>query len=102
MFYIILDEAYHPGRGKTDARQARELVWFLDELQTILQSVRAALDDIADLLNPAASSPACTLVMSSLRSEAVKGYITRVGTRIVKGVRTHFGNLHLHLHVDRR
>ncbi len=29
---------------------------------------------------------ASTLVLSSLRSEAIKGYVTRLGTRIVKGV----------------
>ena len=28
-----------------------------------------------------------TLALSSLRSESVKGFVTRVGTRIVKGVR---------------
>lgn len=37
------------------------------------------------LLAPA--EPGSTLVLSSLRSESVKGFVTRVGTKIVKGVR---------------
>ena len=32
------------------------------------------------------TEPGSTLVVSSLRSESVKGFVTRVGTRIVKGV----------------
>lgn len=31
--------------------------------------------------------PGSTLVLSSLRSESVKGFVTRIGTKIVKGVR---------------
>lgn len=34
----------------------------------------------------APEEPGSTLALSSLRSESVKGFVTRIGTRIVKGV----------------
>ncbi|KAK0940837.1 hypothetical protein LTR48_002559 [Friedmanniomyces endolithicus] len=62
---------------------ARELAWILSSLQDTLQSLKAGLEECAALLAP--SEPGSTLVLSSLRSENLKGFITRVGTRIVKG-----------------
>ncbi|TKA74254.1 hypothetical protein B0A55_05679 [Friedmanniomyces simplex] len=62
---------------------ARELERLLSTLQDTLQSLKAGLEECAALLAP--SEPGSTLVLSSLRSENLKGFITRVGTRIVKG-----------------
>ncbi|KAF4638006.1 hypothetical protein G7Y89_g90 [Cudoniella acicularis] len=76
---------------------ARELSWLLDSLQDTLVSLKSGLEDCYALLAPI--EPGSTLVISSPRSESIKGHITRVGTRIVKGtlhlrLRTH-APLHL-------
>lgn len=68
---------------EVEATLARELEWLLGSLQDTLQSLKAGLDECAALLAP--QEPGSTLVLSSLRSENLKGFITRVGTRIVKG-----------------
>ncbi|KAK2733120.1 hypothetical protein FQN55_003734 [Onygenales sp. PD_40] len=69
---------------------ARELQWLLSSLQESLASLREGLQGCAALLAP--TEPGSTLVLSSLRSENVKGFVTRVGTQIVKG------DIHLRLH----
>lgn len=69
----------------TPRPQARELQWLLDELHDTLQSLKHGLEDCYALLAPV--DPGSTLVVSTHRNETVKGHITRVGTRIVKGVR---------------
>lgn len=66
--------------------QRRELEWLLNELHETLQSLKSGLEDCYALLAPV--DPGSTLVVSTPRNEIVKGHITRVGTRIVKGVRT--------------
>jgi hypothetical protein len=66
-----------------DATVARELEWLLNSLQHTLRSLKEGLEECAALLAP--QEPGSTLVLSSLRSEHLKGFITRVGTRIVKG-----------------
>lgn len=66
-----------------EATLARELEWLLASLQDTLQSLKSGLEECAELLAP--KEPGSTLVLSSLRSENLKGFITRVGTRIVKG-----------------
>lgn len=63
--------------------QQRELEWLLSALQETLQSLKAGLEECADLLAP--RDVGSTLVLSSLRSECLKGFVTRVGTRVVKG-----------------
>ncbi|KAF2273700.1 uncharacterized protein EI97DRAFT_150408 [Westerdykella ornata] len=65
------------------ASQARELEWLIGELRESLQSLKAGLEECAALLAP--SEHGSTLVLSSMRSESLKGVVTRVGTRIVKG-----------------
>ncbi|KAF1947281.1 hypothetical protein EJ02DRAFT_139291 [Clathrospora elynae] len=65
------------------ASQARELEWLLTQLRETLQSLKAGLEDCAALLAP--SENGSTLVLSSVRSESLKGLITRIGTRITKG-----------------
>jgi len=65
------------------ACEERELEWLLSALQDTLQSLKAGLEECAKLLAP--RDVGSTLVLSSLRSESLKGYITLVGTRIVKG-----------------
>ncbi|EER23287.1 hypothetical protein D8B26_001376 [Coccidioides posadasii str. Silveira] len=62
---------------------SRELEWLLRSLQESLAALREGLQECAALLAP--TEPGSTLVLSSLRSESVKGYVTRVGPRIVKG-----------------
>lgn len=46
--------------------------------------MKSGLQECVALLAP--QEPGSTLALSSLRSESVKGFVTRVGTRIVKGV----------------
>ncbi|KAJ5239609.1 hypothetical protein N7468_004228 [Penicillium chermesinum] len=63
--------------------KARELEWLLRSLQESLASLKEGLQECAALLAP--DEPGSTLVLSSLRSESVKGFVTRVGTKLVKG-----------------
>jgi hypothetical protein len=63
--------------------QERELRWIVDETVAVCQDLKHGLDDCYALLAPI--DPGSTLVMSTPRAEKVKGTITRVGTRIVKG-----------------
>lgn len=72
------------GRRLTSTDQERELEWLLQSLQDSLAALRDGLHECAALLEP--KEPGSTLVLSSLRSENVKGFVTRVGTKIVKGV----------------
>ena len=65
--------------------QQRELDWLLVQLKETLQSLKAGLEECAALRAP--SENGSTLVLTSVRSESLKGLVTRVGTRIVKGVR---------------
>ncbi|OJD34007.1 37s ribosomal protein [Diplodia corticola] len=66
-----------------DAAVARELEWLLSSLRTTLKSLKSGLEDCAALLAP--TEHGSTLVVSTVRSESLKGFVTRVGTRIVKG-----------------
>lgn len=66
-----------------EATLAHELQWLLTSLQDTLASLKSGLEECALLLAP--SEPGSTLVLSSLRSENLKGFITRVGARVVKG-----------------
>lgn len=61
----------------------RELDWLLAELHETLINLKHGLEDCYALLAPI--DPGSTLVLSTPRNEVVKGTITRVGTRIVKG-----------------
>lgn len=60
-----------------------ELRWYLNFLQDQLGSLKEGLEECVALLAP--REPGSTLVLSSLRSESVKGHVTRVGTKIIKG-----------------
>ncbi|KAL9066540.1 MAG: hypothetical protein Q9161_007515 [Pseudevernia consocians] len=62
---------------------ACELEWLLNLLQESLASLKSGLQECVDLLAP--KEPGSTLALSSLRSESVKGFVTRIGTRIIKG-----------------
>ena len=66
-----------------EASLARELAWLLSSVQDTLRSLKEGLEECAELLAP--KEPGSTLVLSSQRSESLKGFITRVGARIVKG-----------------
>ncbi|KAF1934347.1 uncharacterized protein M421DRAFT_480 [Didymella exigua CBS 183.55] len=75
-------DATQLAREQTHSQQ-RELEWLLAQLGETLQSLKAGLDECAALLAP--SENGSTLVLTSVRSESLKGLVTRVGTRIVKG-----------------
>ncbi|KAH7333076.1 RAVE subunit 2/Rogdi [Rhexocercosporidium sp. MPI-PUGE-AT-0058] len=79
-----------------EASTARELSWLLDSLQETLVSLKSGLEECYALLAPI--EPGSTLVMSSPRSENVKGHVTRVGDAVVRGT------IHLRLktlpHID--
>ncbi|KAJ5960517.1 uncharacterized protein N7479_007667 [Penicillium vulpinum] len=68
---------------EADTALARELEWLLHSLQDSLASLKEGLQECAALLAP--QEPGSTLVLSSLRSESVKGFVTRIGTKVVKG-----------------
>src|SRR3569833_590891 len=61
----------------------RELEWLLNELHETLTSLKHGFEDCHALLAP--TEPGSTLLVSTPRNEIVKGVVTRVGTRIVKG-----------------
>ncbi|KAJ2966034.1 hypothetical protein NQ176_g10332 [Zarea fungicola] len=63
-----------------------ELEWITAESLQVCRDIKHGLEDCYALLAPI--DPGSTLVMSTPRNEKVKGTITRVGTRIVKGLRT--------------
>ncbi|KAK3952671.1 RAVE subunit 2/Rogdi [Pseudoneurospora amorphoporcata] len=66
-----------------ETSQKRELDWLVQELRESLTNLKHGLEDCYALLAPI--DPGSTLVLSTPRNEIVKGHITRVGTRIVKG-----------------
>ncbi|KAI4261339.1 MAG: hypothetical protein L6R42_003464 [Xanthoria sp. 1 TBL-2021] len=63
---------------------AAELEWLLEALQEALPSLKSGLEECLALLTP--QEPGTTLALSTHRSEIIKGFVTRVGTRIVKGL----------------
>ena len=65
--------------------KARELDWIADETLELCRDLKHGLEDCYALLAPI--DPGSTLLISTPRNEKVKGTLTRVGTRIVKGVR---------------
>ncbi|KAI1129257.1 RAVE subunit 2/Rogdi [Nemania abortiva] len=66
-----------------DATQARELAWLINCLEATLLSLKHGLEECYALLAPI--DPGSTLVLSTPRAELVKGHVTRVGPRLVKG-----------------
>ncbi|KAF5022014.1 hypothetical protein F66182_5937 [Fusarium sp. NRRL 66182] len=66
--------------------KARELEWIVDETLQVCRDLKHGLEDCYALLAPI--DPGSTLLISTPRNEKVKGTLTRVGTRIVKGLRT--------------
>jgi hypothetical protein len=72
-------------RLKASESQARELDWIVNETLELCRDLKHGLEDCYALLAPI--DPGSTLVISTPRNEKVKGTLTRVGTRIVKGVR---------------
>ncbi len=64
--------------------QNNELAWITTESLEVCRDLKHGLEDCYALLAPI--DPGSTLVMSTPRNEKVKGTITRVGTRLVKGV----------------
>ncbi|KAK3396621.1 RAVE subunit 2/Rogdi [Sordaria brevicollis] len=70
-------------KSRVETSQKRELDWLVSELRETLTNLKHGLEDCYALLAPI--DPGSTLVLSTPRNEIVKGHITRVGTRIVKG-----------------
>ncbi|KAF2150211.1 hypothetical protein K461DRAFT_296586 [Myriangium duriaei CBS 260.36] len=70
-------------RKKQESTAKRELEWLVEAVQDTLRSLKAGLEECATLLAPRDSGS--TLVLSSQRSESLKGFVTLNGTRIVKG-----------------
>ncbi|KAL1841731.1 hypothetical protein VTJ49DRAFT_6645 [Mycothermus thermophilus] len=70
-------------KAATDAAEKRELDWLIEELHEYLTNLKHGLEDCYALLAPIEHGS--TLVLSTPRNEVVKGTITRVGTRIVRG-----------------
>jgi Rogdi leucine zipper containing protein len=70
-------------RQNEDKALQLEIQWYLKYLQEQLGSLKEGLEECVILLAP--KEPGSTLVLSSLRSESVKGHITRIGTKVVKG-----------------
>ncbi|KAK3372237.1 RAVE subunit 2/Rogdi [Podospora didyma] len=66
-----------------ETTQKRELDWLIEELHETLTNLKHGLEDCYALLAPI--DPGSTLVLSTPRNETIKGHVTRVGTRIVKG-----------------
>jgi hypothetical protein len=66
-----------------DATRQRELAWLLSALQETLSSLKSGLEECSSLLAP--RDQGSTLVVSSHRSEAIKGFITRNGSNVTKG-----------------
>ncbi|KAF8537992.1 RAVE subunit 2/Rogdi [Trichophaea hybrida] len=65
------------------ASASRELEWLLSSLDETISALRSGLEECLSLLNP--NGPGSTLALSTLRSEALKGIITRVGSRVTRG-----------------
>ncbi|KAF4963358.1 hypothetical protein FSARC_8608 [Fusarium sarcochroum] len=63
--------------------KTRELDWIADETLELCRDLKHGLEDCYALLAPI--DPGSTLLISTPRNEKVKGTLTRVGTRIVKG-----------------
>ena len=74
--FVLIEDSSRPKK--------RELDWLLEELHRTLIDLKHGLEDCYALLAPV--DPGSTLVLSTHRNEIVKGTVTRVGTRIVKGV----------------
>ncbi|KAK2808149.1 hypothetical protein FQN49_008737 [Arthroderma sp. PD_2] len=70
-------------KEKEEESLSRELQWLLNSLQGTLASLRDGLQECYTLLTP--NETGSTLVLSSMRSECVKGFVTRTGSKIVKG-----------------
>ncbi|KAL9114969.1 MAG: hypothetical protein Q9227_001212 [Pyrenula ochraceoflavens] len=70
-------------KRREDETLEKEQQWLLKSLQDSLASLKVGLEECVELLKPQDSGS--TLVLSSLRSENVKGFVTRVGVRVVKG-----------------
>ncbi|KAI4185876.1 MAG: hypothetical protein LQ348_004311, partial [Seirophora lacunosa] len=54
---------------------AAELEWLLEDLQAALASLKSGLEECLAILN--VQEPGTTLALSTLRSETVKGFVTR-------------------------
>ncbi|KAI1000102.1 hypothetical protein K3495_g8095 [Podosphaera aphanis] len=86
---------YLPAEKLREAEEestVNELSWLLDSLEETLLALKDGLEECEVLLSPLNSGS--TLVLSSRRSESIKGHVTRIGNKIVKGTL----GLRLHTH----
>ncbi|KAI9835497.1 MAG: hypothetical protein M1838_005283 [Thelocarpon superellum] len=77
---LPLDELVQAEKASVSGEQARELEWLLESLQDTLASIKSGLEECVALLAPV--EPGSTLVLSSPRSDSLKGFVTRVGTKV--------------------
>ncbi|RYP42005.1 hypothetical protein DL767_000636 [Monosporascus sp. MG133] len=64
--------------------QARELTWLIGSLRSTLRQLKHGLEECYALLAPV-DGPGSTLALTTPRHETVKGHVTRVGARLVRG-----------------
>ncbi|RYP74033.1 hypothetical protein DL771_003222 [Monosporascus sp. 5C6A] len=64
--------------------QARELAWLIGSLRSTLRQLKHGFEDCYALLAPV-DGPGSTLALTTPRHETVKGHVTRVGARLVRG-----------------
>ena len=69
--------------AQESASTARELAWLLSSLRETLLSLKSGLSECIALIDP--TEPGSTLVVSSPRTDSLKGIVTRVGTRVTRG-----------------
>lgn len=82
--WVFLEGGWNKQGGMLISYKKRELAWIVGRTLKACEDLKHGLEDCYALLAPV--DPGSTLVMSTPRNERVKGTITRVGTRIVKGV----------------
>lgn len=75
----------HTDKASWRIQKDRDLEWIVGETISLCHELKHGIEDCYALLAPI--DPGSTLVMSTHRNEKVKGTLTRVGTRIIKGVR---------------
>ncbi|RYO86713.1 hypothetical protein DL764_008963 [Monosporascus ibericus] len=64
--------------------QARELTWLIGSSHSTLRQLKYGLEECYALLAPV-DGPGSTLALTTPRHETVKGHVTRVGARLVRG-----------------
>ncbi|RYP67910.1 hypothetical protein DL769_005646 [Monosporascus sp. CRB-8-3] len=78
-------ETRNRGSSRSPPSQGRELAWLIGSLRSTLRQLKHGLEECYALLAPV-DGPGSTLALTTPRHETVKGHVTRVGARLVRGV----------------